>query len=88
MPGTTRAERQAGLDGLRQIAETRSSRTVEIARNVLARAITLAQADLKSRRQLPQRHHRGQPHLGVAACRRVHEPPAFLQVHTHAVEIP
>ena len=38
--------RQA-LDGLRAIAETHSTRTVEIARNTLTRAITLAQAEDK-----------------------------------------
>lgn len=38
--------RQA-LDGLRKIAETHATRTVEIARNTLTRAITLAQAEDK-----------------------------------------
>jgi hypothetical protein len=42
---------------------------------------------LQDLHQLTHRHDRCQPCLRIAARRRVHEPPALLDVHAHAVKI-
>jgi SAM-dependent methyltransferase len=51
------------------------------------RAAAVPQQLFQHLHQLPQRHDRGQPYLGVGACRRVHEPPAFCEVSSHAVKL-